>query len=310
MYNFFTAFLLVIALSAAALMLSSMFTYPSTVSRVVHPIYGSRYSVRMQPHALLSTSARREVFCNAHNGSQHAAVKILSQFDRSLTFVDIGAATGNVALVALFCVPTPHRVIAVEPLSGRYEALLNRLEELGGDDVNQERFFAKRLAFANDSARRVVSVAHGGNLKELNHSSSPKSDAKGRGQHVEFVRADEFLEKNGIQADFVRVDVQADELNVLHGMQRLLRTKQNMLIMVEHEKSMLSSMGKDWSRVHDFMTGLQYRAYCEPEGESKGGEFHTENEEFTREQVGTVPCGQLLYWKHLSSNMGSVVGRF
>lgn len=299
-----------IALSATALMLSSLFTYPRTVSRVVHPIYGSAYSVRMHSHPALSASAQRDVLCNAQNGSQHAAVKILAQFDRSLTFLDIGADTGNVSLAALFCVPTLHRVIAVEPASSRHETLLRRLEELSGDDPESERFFAKRLAFANESARRFVSVERGGNLKEVKQNSSANSDVEEHGQHAEFVRADEFLVNNGFEPDFVRMDVRADEMNVLQGMQKLLKAQHNLVIMVEHDSRMLSTMGKEWSRVYDYMTELQFRAYCEPVGESRGGEFNTDTKEFTKEQVGSVACRQLVYWKHVSSNMGSVVGRF
>lgn len=148
------------------------------------------------------------------------------------TFIDIGANVGNHAVWAL-CSAGAGRVIAFEPGLIAHTVLtvnkaLNGLDQL---DI-------RKVALSDREGTACLGPAHPANLGGSTLSES------GPGQIVETQRGDVAL--SGIDVDFLKIDVEGHELQVLSGLEGLFaRTHPPMMIEVADTSR---PVFEDWMR--------------------------------------------------------------
>jgi FkbM family methyltransferase len=122
------------------------------------------------------------------------------------TFVDVGANVGTAALAALGAGFAS--VVAIEPVPSTFRLLHANLALNGAED----RVRALRLALSDRPGRMRIDVAQGSRKARLGPAG---------GEEVEVARLDEVVEG---EVDFLLVDAEGHEVQVLAGGQRVLAT--------------------------------------------------------------------------------------
>lgn len=190
-----------------------------------------------------------------------------------MTCIDVGANIGIFTLQMAHHVGTTGRVFAFEPVPDFFERLSQHVAINGFEKI----VHVEKLA-ASDTATV-------GTIYASSATASCTREA-GQGQHaVEFqsVRLDDFLA--GQQVDFLKIDTDGYELNVLHGAKEMIgRCRPVMLIEAEVNKADDDSLRKCRDLV-DLLLELRYRVYNE-------GESHEilSADEVTRQWNGDVLC--------------------
>jgi FkbM family methyltransferase len=121
-------------------------------------------------------------------------------------FVDVGANVGTAAFAALGA--GFERVVAIEPVPATFRLLRANLALNGADD----RVRAVRLALSDEAGTGQMDVAQG--------SRKARLDSAG-GEQVEVARLDDVVEE---EVDFLLVDAEGHEVQVLAGGERVLST--------------------------------------------------------------------------------------
>jgi FkbM family methyltransferase len=140
------------------------------------------------------------------------------------TVLDIGANIGYYALLESRLVGKKGEVYAIEPVLKNYTALKKNVEL--NDAANVKTF---NMAAGNVNGDMEIFVADKGNIS----SFIPKGDANFVSkQKVQMVRVDNFVSDRDIKPDFIRMDVEGFETEIIKGMADTLKTKPKLLIEV------------------------------------------------------------------------------
>jgi FkbM family methyltransferase len=173
--------------------------------------------------------------------------EILSRLVKpGMTVVDVGANVGLYTLYMADLVGRAGRVIAFEPDPDLASLLVDNCEANGIQNVQ-----AHRAALGTKPERMILhrmSINSGDN-----HLGSHARTAFLRPVEVEVVSFDSLLP--GVRPDFIKVDVQGWELNVLRGMERTLRGS-DALIYLEFWPDGLKRAGDAPAELFSFVRGL------------------------------------------------------
>lgn len=137
-----------------------------------------------------------------------------------MTFVDVGAHVGYFSTLAGHSVGHTGRVIAFEPTPSTYQVLRTNVGGL------------KNITAVNSAVWSEPSTIqlrdYGPCFSAYNSVFAPRlpdevaSDLRKRIHEVPAVRLDDYADDHGVTPDVVKIDVESAEMQVLHGMQRLL----------------------------------------------------------------------------------------
>ena len=156
---------------------------------------------------------------------------------------DIGANIGTHAIACALAVGPSGRVVAFEPESKAASRLLSNVELNGLSNVlilNTALGKASGLAslFVNDTAG---SGSH----------SLIKAPGR-RAVSVEVAAGDEVIAQSNLPApDFIKIDVEGAELDVISGLYRTLRSPQCKTVLCEVHRSVLEQEGNNISDVEN-----------------------------------------------------------
>lgn len=245
----------------------------------------------------------RAIFCREHikekgQRQSHQVLDILSLFDDSITFLDIGAHYGVLTLSAVYCYAPPHVVIAIEPVKHNFNMVLERAKQMGSDILASGRLHVANMAFSNKTeiGKMYVPMRRSDNAA-LSEAASTANVVrkKTREQEVAIQRGDEFLEKYQAVPRLVKVDVQGSEIQ---GMEKFLTSSSDMILIAEQDQNLMRNSGFDPLIVYDYMRAFNFSVYCKPNVSlTKGMRFHIEGEEYSRQSVTKNVCNDLTYWK-------------
>ncbi len=144
------------------------------------------------------------------------------------TVIDVGANYGWYTTLLAQCVGTGGRVVAFEPVPSTYERLLEHLELNGIEG----RVAAIRSAVGKSMGEVTMHV-----FDQLSHSRSsisPLNRDKHRKLSAPIIDLDTFLRQQRIEkVDFVKCDVEGAELFVLQGGDRLFRSADAPIVLIE-----------------------------------------------------------------------------
>jgi FkbM family methyltransferase len=150
---------------------------------------------------------------------------------------DVGSNVGFYALLASPLVGLKGKVYAFEPVPKIFDRLTKHISI-----NNLKNVEANQLAISDKSGR----VA----FKEGQDTSTGRMAETGD-MEVDALSLDDFVaRRNAPLPDFVKIDVEGHELNVLRGMSKILDSKKDIVIVLEADE--------DRSEVVDFLKGKGY----------------------------------------------------
>lgn len=174
------------------------------------------------------------------------------------TVLDIGANIGSFALRAAQVVGRSGRVIAFEPDVRSRDELTCNIER-----NTFENIFVEPLALGRASGERefhLASTTHPGDS-----SLFPRIDRGGAGSErvirVAVDRLDDYVERQNLtRIDFIKIDVEGGEPDVLAGARETLRRFRPQLL-VECNPEMLAAAGSSAAHLVDELVTLEYRLF-------------------------------------------------
>ena len=143
---------------------------------------------------------------------------------RGMTVFDIGANIGYYTLLARSLVGSEGRVFAFEPHPEAYEKLKENIKLNGYTNV-----IPLNKAVSNKSGRTKFYLHSDSGRSSLLH---PEDENKWI--EVETIVLDEFIEREGVTPDIIKMDIEGAEPLALEGMRKLLKTKE-LILFIEYE---------------------------------------------------------------------------
>lgn len=174
---------------------------------------------------------QRSIYLGTFEPFESAQVK--SYLKAGMTFVDVGANVGYYSLMAASLVGSTGRVLAFEPSTyafGRLQETINR------NNLAQVQAIHAGLSDTNGESRLFVSAGKG------NHTPSMVPNAGGSPVPVPVRRLDDYLAEHGVEhVDFMKIDVEGFEPNVLRGAGQYLEQRKIHAILCEFNTHWLTA---------------------------------------------------------------------
>ncbi len=165
--------------------------------------------------------------------------------------IDVGA---NIGITTIWMAKGSKKVYSFEPEKEN----ISRLEEnLIVNNIKNVEIIKKAVSDKDEEVGLNIYKGIGHHSLSDKHLSSAIDVQK-----VEAVSLDEFCKtKNINKIDFLKIDVEGFELEVLKGAKNLLKNKSIKLIAFEHSKILLEKQNRDLSDVFNFLTENHYKVF-------------------------------------------------
>ena len=183
--------------------------------------------------------------------------KLLSNEKGELTMIDIGANIGSVSLI-LAKIFTNSKIYAIEPTNYAFNKLKNNLNL---NDEIKERVFLRQLFISNDKKPEKVWSSwnfENSNDKHLKHLGTLKEIKKDSYHKLE----DFILAENLKKVDFIKLDVDGYELDVLSSGENFLKNNKP-VIFIEIAPYLYPEFGYNCKELVSFIQKLNYNFYDE-----------------------------------------------
>ncbi len=152
-----------------------------------------------------------------------------------MVVVDVGAHIGYYTRIFSRLVGDSGRVLSFEPSSENFPVLS---KNLSAGKYRNVTLFNKAVGAENTKGTLFVSPGHS------NHSLNAGFTESVGQEQVEIVPLDLVLSQQGIsQMDFIKVDVEGSEIDVLHGMKSIIANSPNLHMLIEYNPDALQSSG-------------------------------------------------------------------
>lgn len=148
--------------------------------------------------------------------------------------MDIGSNIGYYAILEANIVGFNGEVIAIEPV---YESFKKLSKNLDINNIKNVKLF--NLGISNKSGVEEIFLSNKSNLATfvIKDNMDVKKIKK---TSVNVVTVDEFLDKHNIIPNFLRMDVEGYEINIFKGMDKLLSSKNHLIIFIELHPFLMS----------------------------------------------------------------------
>jgi FkbM family methyltransferase len=152
---------------------------------------------------------------------EEALTKMAIKYVRSgMTFFDIGAHFGYFTLLSSHLIGREGKVHAFEPTLSSFEILKNNALKKNNIFVSHHAVLSKRKkVLLNDYGLKysVYNTIFSGRLPEdISANLKPKQ------YEVESISIDDYVETNGVKPDFVKIDAESSEYEILLGMEKTI----------------------------------------------------------------------------------------
>lgn len=182
--------------------------------------------------------------------------RFVSRFLREgMIVVDVGAHHGFYTILAARRVGMSGRVIAFEPSPTEYRKLMQHLK------LNRlsSRVWVFPYALSSEEGEATLFVSMGRRNSGLNSLRSLERIQSGGNIIVQTMTLDNFAKIYGInKIDFVKVDAEGAELEVLKGAKGIIRSKPRPVIMSEIQDSTTTPWGYRAHAIYDFLAERGY----------------------------------------------------
>jgi len=143
---------------------------------------------------------------------------MLQYIQNEMTTLDIGAHFGYYTLLMSHLVGPAGQVHAFEPTPSTFSVLLSNVRNLPNVVANRVACSSKRgTAFLSE---------YGFKFSGFNTLAKPRMKELGRGKPVEVqtLRVDDYVTSRGIKPDFIKIDAEGTEGEILNGMENVIRS--------------------------------------------------------------------------------------
>jgi len=172
-----------------------------------------------------------------------------------MVVIDVGAHVGYYTLLAARLVGPTGKVYAFEPEPANYALLLKNIELNGYNNVEPVRKAASNRV---DFSTLFLTALDNGRHSTYRHGL-PESGS----MIVEMTTIDAFLEAEGCpRVDFIKMDVEGAELDVLQGMTRLIENSVQLKLVIEFNPFLLNSAGVAPTQLLNKPTSWSFKTFC------------------------------------------------
>ncbi len=167
-------------------------------------------------------------------------VNWIKNFNKESCFFDIGA---NIGIYSLFAAKLNHSIVSFEPESHNFAAL--------NINIYDNNFNKKIISYPISLDEKIIisqlnifKFRFGGSGHSFDRSlnSQGKEFDKSYVQGSISVTLDKFCEETKIYPDYIKIDVDGNELRVIHGMKDLLASKKIKSILIELDRTFSEHM--------------------------------------------------------------------
>ena len=195
---------------------------------------------------------------------ENLTVALLSYLRPGATFLDVGAHFGFFSLLAAHLVGAGGRVHAFEPVPGTFKVLRRNVSRHGVTAINAAVWHEPSEIEIND---------FGPGLSAFNSVRSPRCGNSGKATQrksqlirVRAITIDGYTAERYLRPDFVKIDVESAEFEVLQGMERVLRESRPVVSLEVGDYDVAGA--RPSSDLVEHMIARDYEAF-----EYAGGEF-------------------------------------
>ena len=150
--------------------------------------------------------------------------------------VDLGANIGYYTLIAAKLVGNKGKVFSFEPEPKNFEILKKNVEINGYQNVILEQ---KAVSDVNEKTNLYLSQGIG------THSLKPNQNTTMKTIPIESIRLDDYFKNLNLtnKINFVKIDVEGAEFNVLSGMDNILKQSKNLKLFTEFASDLIEESG-------------------------------------------------------------------
>ncbi|MGY5151490.1 MAG: FkbM family methyltransferase [Candidatus Nitrosopumilus sp. bin_6a] len=149
--------------------------------------------------------------------------------------VDIGANIGYYTIMFAKLVGNSGKVFAFEPDPTNYELLKKNIEINGFTNVILEQ-----KALSDNPEKMMLSL---NNENTAGHHLDFKNENSINSIEVDVLSLDDYFSDKNIEINFIKMDVEGAESNVIKGMSNTLKTSKNLKMMVEYNPFAIKQLG-------------------------------------------------------------------
>jgi FkbM family methyltransferase len=172
-----------------------------------------------------------------------------------MVVIDLGAHVGYYTLLAAKLVGPEGKVYAFEPEPTNYALLLKNIALNGYENI-----VTTRVAVSNRVGPATLFLT---SLDSGRHSTHHHGLPEGGTVAVEATTLDAFLQAEGWPTvDLVKIDVEGAELEVLEGMDQLLRKSSELKLIIEFNPFSLHNAGADPLQLLDKLASWHFSVHC------------------------------------------------
>ncbi len=166
--------------------------------------------------------------------------------------LDVGAHIGYYSLVSSRLVGKRGKVYAFEPEQENYNYLKENLRLTPHKNITIEK---KAISINNDDLKLYISFDN-----PSDHQTY--SDKTGREAHkIKAVSIDEYLQKENYKADFIKMDIQGFEAQVLPGMKKTLMKNEDIIFLTEFWAYGIAQSGSDPKKYLSNLQDMGFKFY-------------------------------------------------
>jgi FkbM family methyltransferase len=179
---------------------------------------------------------------------------LLEHLRPEATLIDVGAHFGYYTLLGLRLVGESGRVHAFEPTPATYDMLARNVGDRANVRLVRQAVFSRNGTLRFNDYGRVFSAFNG--YTDPQTRIDPRNSRAYPPTIVACCTLDAYCDQNGVQPDFIKIDAESAEFDVLQGAENVLQASRPAIVV---ELSDLPDQ-PNGSRCIDYLTRLGYQA--------------------------------------------------
>jgi FkbM family methyltransferase len=214
--------------------------------------YGNRFKIKLYTSSKLS----KLIYCGQFEKDEFGYID--KYINKDSVIFDIGANIGLHSLYFSCVIGSDGFCYSFEPVKSTYDRLNENIEFNVFKNIK-----AFNIAFSNsDQTLDIYRSKNGYDAWNSLAGFQNISDNKFEISKVECKKLDDFLDSNPSirPPDFIKIDTEGWELNVLKGAQNYL-TNNSPVLMIEYSQKNLKMANTEQSELFDYLTSLGYQLF-------------------------------------------------
>lgn len=152
---------------------------------------------------------------------------VLEYLEPGMTFLDIGTHFGYFTLLSSFLVGNKGQVHTFEPTPSTFEMLQANIKNKSNIYANNIAAFSKQTSISfNDYGIKYSAL---NSIFDARLPEAIISRLKPRKYEIKAITIDEYVKNKGIRPDFIKIDAESSEYDILLGMEKTINQFQPMI---------------------------------------------------------------------------------